>query len=177
MTWLGKRPRSQLHLSWIKLEKRGVVLEQREYVALGQLERRACRVARIPVSTFRYEQTGTEDGVATADSGDGAGSGAMATARSMLLNREGWKVGKKLAYRLYREEGLTLRHKRCPGRLRPWVLCPPAPGTLCGAWANIEMLDNSSALTNAKTVPTCVAGSCPRAGRCNQEGSLGGVFQ
>ena len=78
MTWLGKRPRSQLHLSWIKLEKRGVVLKQREYVALGQFERRACRVARIPVSTFRYEQTGTEDGVATADSGDGAGPGANA---------------------------------------------------------------------------------------------------
>jgi len=28
----------------------------------------------------------------------------------VLLNREGWKVGKKLVYRLYREEGLTLRH-------------------------------------------------------------------
>ncbi len=26
----------------------------------------------------------------------------------VLLNREGWKVGKKLVYRLYREEGLTL---------------------------------------------------------------------
>jgi transposase InsO family protein len=76
---------------------------------------------------FRYEQTGTEDGVATADLGDGAGSGAVATARSMALNREGWKVGKKLAYRLYREEGLTLRHKaakrrvamHCRARFRP----------------------------------------------------------
>jgi putative transposase len=29
----------------------------------------------------------------------------------VLLNREGWKVGKKLVYRLYREEDLTLRHK------------------------------------------------------------------
>jgi putative transposase len=29
----------------------------------------------------------------------------------VLLNREGWKVAKKLVYRLYREEGLTLRHK------------------------------------------------------------------
>jgi hypothetical protein len=27
----------------------------------------------------------------------------------VLLNREGWKVGKKLAYRLYWEEGLGLR--------------------------------------------------------------------
>ena len=29
----------------------------------------------------------------------------------VLLNREGWAVGKKLVYRLYREEGLTLRHR------------------------------------------------------------------
>ena len=36
----------------------------------------------------------------------------MAAARSMLLNREGWKVEKKLAYSLYGEEGLTLRHKQ-----------------------------------------------------------------
>ena len=34
----------------------------------------------------------------------------------VLLNREGWKVGKKLVYRLYREEGLTLRHKPRPRR-------------------------------------------------------------
>lgn len=29
----------------------------------------------------------------------------------VLLKREGWNVGKKLVYRLYREEGLTLRYK------------------------------------------------------------------
>ena len=29
----------------------------------------------------------------------------------MLLKREGWNVGKKLVYRLYREEGLALRYK------------------------------------------------------------------
>jgi len=28
-----------------------------------------------------------------------------------MLNREGWKVGKKRVYRLYREEGLTLRQR------------------------------------------------------------------
>ena len=28
----------------------------------------------------------------------------------VLLNRAGWAVGKQLVYRLYREEGLTLRH-------------------------------------------------------------------
>jgi putative transposase len=29
----------------------------------------------------------------------------------VLLNREGWTVGKHLVYRLYREEGLTLQHR------------------------------------------------------------------
>ncbi len=30
----------------------------------------------------------------------------------VLLKREGWNVGKKLVYRLYREEGLTLHYNR-----------------------------------------------------------------
>ncbi len=29
-----------------------------------------------------------------------------------MLNREGWKVGKYLVERIYREEGLTLRQRR-----------------------------------------------------------------
>jgi putative transposase len=29
----------------------------------------------------------------------------------VLLNREGWNVGKKLVYRLYKEEGLALRSR------------------------------------------------------------------
>jgi len=38
----------------------------------------------------------------------------------VLLNREGWAVGKHLVYRLYREEGLTLRHR--PRRRRKAVV-------------------------------------------------------
>ncbi len=38
----------------------------------------------------------------------------------VLLNREGWKVGKDLVYRLYREEGLGLR-KRPAGKRRAAV--------------------------------------------------------
>ena len=38
----------------------------------------------------------------------------------VLLNREGWKVGKDLVYRLYKEEGLGLR-KRPTGRRRAVV--------------------------------------------------------
>ena len=45
-----------------------------------------------------------------------------------LLRREGWTVNHKLVYRLYREEGLTLRRKR-PRRRRSAVRRerPPAP--------------------------------------------------
>ena len=38
----------------------------------------------------------------------------------VLLNREGWQVGKDLVYRLYKEEGLGLR-KRPTGRRRAVV--------------------------------------------------------
>lgn len=38
----------------------------------------------------------------------------------VVLNREGWAVGEKLVYRLYREEGLTLRH-RSPRRRKAMV--------------------------------------------------------
>ena len=38
----------------------------------------------------------------------------------VLLNREGWAVGKHLVYRLYREEGLTLRYR--PSRRRKAVV-------------------------------------------------------
>lgn len=34
----------------------------------------------------------------------------------VLLNREGWQVGRKLVYRLYREEGLVLRQRPCRRR-------------------------------------------------------------
>jgi putative transposase len=61
----------------------------------------------------------------------------------VLLNREGWKVGKKLmyrlylVYRLYEEKGLTLRNK--PRRKRRAAMHrherfrPTAPNK-CGVW-------------------------------------------
>jgi len=49
----------------------------------------------------------------------------------VLLKREGWNVGKKLVYRLYREEGLTLRYKprrrRCAATNRRERCKPTAP--------------------------------------------------
>ncbi len=76
-------------------------------------ERRACGVARLARSTERYRsqkdpQTGLRLRIREI---------AQARVRygyrkiRVLLNREGWKVGKKRVYRLYREEGLTLRRR------------------------------------------------------------------
>src|SRR6266487_2043121 len=76
-------------------------------------ERRACRVARIPVSTFRYESRQEPRTALRMRIREIAQIRVRYGYRKIrvLLNREGWKVGKKLVYRLYKEEGLTLRHK------------------------------------------------------------------
>lgn len=76
-------------------------------------ERRACRVARLPVSTYRYESSQEPRTALRLRIREIAQVRVRYGYRKIrvLLNREGWKVGKKLVYRLYREEGLTLRHK------------------------------------------------------------------
>ena len=76
-------------------------------------ERRACRVARLPVSTFRYESMQEPRTALRLRIREIAQTRVRYGYRKIrvLLNREGWKVGKKLVYRLYREEGLALRYK------------------------------------------------------------------
>ena len=77
-------------------------------------QRRACRTVRVSKSTVRY-QSRREPRTALRQR-----IREIAQVRisygyrkiRVLLKREGWKVGKKLVYRLYREEGLTLRYKR-----------------------------------------------------------------
>jgi putative transposase len=85
-------------------------------------ERRACGVARVSVSTFRYVSTREPRTALRQRIREIAQVRVRYGYRKIrvLLNREGWKVGKKLVYRLYREEGLTLRSKpkrrRCAAR-------------------------------------------------------------
>jgi putative transposase len=77
-------------------------------------DRRACRVARVPVSTFRDESMQEPRTALRLRIREIAQTRVRYGYRKIrvLLNRESWKVGKKLVYRLYREEGLTLQHKR-----------------------------------------------------------------
>lgn len=81
-------------------------------------ERWACRAAQIAESILRY-QSRREPRTALrlrireiAQVRVGYGYRKI----RLLLKREGWQFGKKLAYRLYRREGLTPRHKPRRGR-------------------------------------------------------------
>jgi putative transposase len=76
-------------------------------------ERRACRVARMGISTFRYRSRLEPRTALRLRIREIAQTRVRYGYRKIrvLLNREGWRVGKKLVYRLYQEEGLTLRHK------------------------------------------------------------------
>jgi len=76
-------------------------------------QRRACRTARIAVSTYRYQSRREPRTALRLRMREIAQARVRYGYRKIrvLLRREGWKVGKKLVYRLYREEGLTLRSK------------------------------------------------------------------
>ncbi len=96
-------------------------------------QRRACRTAQVAESTLRY-QSRREPRTALrlrireiAQVRVGYGYRKI----RVLLKREGWQVGKKLVYRLYQEEGLTLRSKprrrRCAATNRRDRCKPTAP--------------------------------------------------
>jgi len=75
--------------------------------------RRACQLARIPVSTYRYQSTREPRTARRLRIREIARARIRYGYRKIrvLLRREGWSVGKKLVYRLYYEEGLALRYK------------------------------------------------------------------
>ena len=76
-------------------------------------QRQACRVVRLGESTFRYRSRREPRTALRLRMREIAQVRVRYGYRKILtlLRREGWKVGKKLVYRLYREEGLTLRYK------------------------------------------------------------------
>ena len=96
-------------------------------------QERACRVACIPVSTFRYQSTQEPRTALRLRIREIARVRIRYGYRKIrvLLKREGWNVGKKLVYRLYREEGLTLRYqprrRRCAATNRRERRKPDAP--------------------------------------------------
>jgi len=77
-------------------------------------ERRACRVARLNRGTFRYRGYKDPRTALRMRIREIAQTRARYGYRKIrvLLNREGWNVGKYLVERIYREEGLTLQQRR-----------------------------------------------------------------
>jgi putative transposase len=76
-------------------------------------ERRACRVTRMHRATFRYRGRRDPRTELRMRIREIAQTRVRYGYRKILvlLNREGWKVGKTLVQRLYQEEGLVLKHK------------------------------------------------------------------
>ena len=74
-------------------------------------QRHACGVARVAPSTLRYQSIREPRTALRLRIREIAQVRVRYGYRKIrvLLNREGWQVGKKLVYRLYHEEGLALR--------------------------------------------------------------------
>lgn len=92
-------------------------------------ERRACRLAGVARSSFRYRSVAADQTALRLRLRDLAASRVRYGYRRLhiLLRREGWLVNHKRVYRLYREEGLGIRVKRRKKLTSaPRVLPPPA---------------------------------------------------
>lgn len=74
--------------------------------------RRACRTVRYARATYHYRSHRDPRTMLRQRIREMAQTRVRYGYRKIrvLLNREGWAVGKKPVYRLYREEGLMLRH-------------------------------------------------------------------
>jgi Transposase and inactivated derivatives len=85
-------------------------------------ERRACRIVRCARASYRYRSHRDPRTALRQRMREMAQTRVRYGYRKIrvLLNREGWAVGKTLVYRLYREEGLTLRQR--PPRRRKAVV-------------------------------------------------------
>jgi len=123
-------------------ERRSAVESAR---AAGLSERRACRLVRQPRSTERYrsrrepQEELRERLRALASEWLRRGYRFLHT----LLRREGQRVNHKRVYRLYREEGLTVRRRRRRRKQMAVARCPmPEPSRLNECWGADFMTDS-----------------------------------
>lgn len=77
-------------------------------------ERRSCRTTGIHRSLFRYQSVKRDDSLYRIAIRDIAQNKPRYGYRRILvlLRRQGYKIGKDMTYRIYREEGLQVRTKR-----------------------------------------------------------------
>lgn len=88
---------------------------------------------RVAISTYRYEsQREPRTALRLRIREIAAARGRYGDRKiQVLLKHEGWKVGKKLVYRLYREEGLTLLYKQLRRRRSMVTLFLDARPNMC----------------------------------------------
>jgi putative transposase len=101
----------------VKPSRRGPMVERLVGSYLVS-ERRACRVLCVPRATYRYRSCldpRTELRMRIREIAQARVRYGYRKIR-VLLNREGWDVGKYLVYRLYTEEGLTLKRMKPAGK-------------------------------------------------------------
>jgi putative transposase len=100
-------------------------------------ERRACEVVQLNRSTMRYAGHGRDNTALLMRLRE------LAEARPrfghmrlhLLLRREGWKANKKRTYRLYREEGLSVRTKKRKKRASHLRVVPALPAAPNERWS------------------------------------------
>lgn len=105
--------------------------------------RRACSLVGLNRSTWMYRHHGKDDTALRLRLRE------LAAARPrfghlrlhLLLRREGWVVNKKRTYRLYREEGLSVRTKKRRKRATHVRVAPPPPARANDRWAMDFMAD------------------------------------
>ena len=123
-------------------QRRAAVVWAREAYRLS--ERRACRAVGAPRSTVRYRSVRPHQEALRRRLRELASVRVRAGYRQLhvFLRREGWKVNAKRVYRLYTEEGLTLKRRR-PKRHRSAVRrkARPMPAGPNEQWAMDFMHD------------------------------------
>jgi putative transposase len=109
-------------------------------------ERRACRLAGVARSSFRYRSVAADQTPLRLRLRDLAATRVRYGYRRLhiLLRREGWQVNHKRVYRLYREEGLGIRVKRRKKLASAPRVRPPPPTQPLERWS-LDFLSDSLA--------------------------------
>jgi putative transposase len=113
-------------------------------VGFGVSERRACRALGVNRSSYRYTSTAKVQTALQMRIRDLAATRVRYGYRRLhvLLRREGWCVNYKRIYRLYRQEGLSLRLKTRKKRISAARVRQPVPTAPNQCWSMDFMSDS-----------------------------------
>ena len=112
-------------------------------------KRRACRLMPLSWSSYNYQPVKKDEGALIMRIRDLAAARVRYGYRriTVLLKREGWCVGKKRVYRIYKAEGLEVRTKKRKKRAAQRRVSLPAASAAQERWSMDFMSDR---LTNGR---------------------------